>query len=681
MRKINIFALSLLTFTLFSCGKPVEENPDQIIEEEYSISFDRSDYYEIECSLTKAREGEEVNFKINLKTETKIVSSVTVYGEECTKTADFSYKFIMKKEDAHVLVILEDEKVSYPDLKTVMSKVASKRNYTYIINDEIFKTTLTYYYTESAYYVSYSKDQSQYGLAQDLNKDVFEFTLGENEVIPGEAYKGRDGNVINGLWENAIISFADLNINNLTDVVSEDNIYLIEDGQNKTILAYLAGYGDYYALEFVTVKVEVTGDSSFKTIVHFEPENPDYVGDAICQIYDIDSTEIPYIEEYILSGGGAKVDESLAIIEDTLKKIKALKNYTIKVSKNDVPTFVDTFTESYFYSKNLSNDSSSKGHIVLKNAIYNYQIKNNVVVKGNEITYSSSDHADLWANSSSSFKNFSNISLNNITFQLGEDGKYFVNGDDQYSFMSTIYYLVHSGEAFPSINTTQDKVVINDFDDNHISLSYFKNDGNVYTLLVDTFSTSKIDEVDEFITSFDSFDENDLSKLQEVFANLKDSKNYSLSFTNTFGSFATYKKNKYEISYKEDEYILTCTNDETLSYSYKVEDGKVVKYTKDADKNDVKEETSYSSLWEDKVFPSFKDYEESMLVGKIHIDGTYEIISSDFVKFIGSLVYITTSDFSNDFTKVAISLKETEKEVTLTSQSNRNGGFTLVIKY
>ena len=225
---------------------------------------------------------------------------------------------------------------AYPSLREVMTNISALNNYTYSMYDEIFDMTTNMYYTENAYYVDYvnpSIDSAvDYGYAEDSKGQVFSFAIEDDEIVPGDYYRTATGNIVTGLWANAIISFADFNINAFADTPSADNHYQITDDSNKLLFAALAGYGDVYVMPYVTVEVEVTGENSFISTVTFTPEGNDkYTGSCYGTFQAIGETVIPHIDEYIANGGSAATNDADSLIS-VLQTLKDSNNYTLEVT-------------------------------------------------------------------------------------------------------------------------------------------------------------------------------------------------------------------------------------------------------------------------------------------------------------------------------------------------------------
>ena len=698
MKKITLCTLSVITFSMLmgitGCGESTStpltsenttaqdttQEPTSIEKQAHAITFTESENFSVECELSEAKEGETVSFKIVVDNDYTEITSVKVYENVLTADDNGVYSFTMQDKETQVTIEFEDTRVQQPTIKQVITNLAAKRNYSYFLEDKIFNTETKYYFTEKAYYYTYSKDNSSLGLAEDLNGDVFKFALGENDIIEGEAKKDNNGNVVNGLWANAILSFADFNIDALSDEPNLDNTYIIEDDANKLLFAAFAGYADAFVLPYITVSVEVLSAYTFVSTVHFEPEgNSTYSGDCIGTVTAVDETTIPYIDAYIQNGGGAKLSESEAILE-ILRKIKESKNYKVSVKKGENDTYVDYFTEDYFYSDNLLTPSSSKGHISIAGSIYNFTIVDGEVKLGDEITITdSANKTDVWANSSNTFKNLATINLSDISLVKGEDDKYVLNG--QVSPMTSLFNLVHAGGWFATVDKDKDKVVFEEFDRHHVVYTYVRADGTKYTVTIDNIGSTSIEKVDEFKEANKDFDPQDMSKLSSILAGLKDSKSYSINFTSGFGAFSGLSTNSYNITFSETEYVSTCTNKAELSYTLKEENGVVNKYTKDSSNNDVVEATAYTSLWSGEAFKSFKDFDETTLKGKHNFDGTYTITSAETVTLLGNIVYITSASFPTNFSSAKVTIDEEAKTLTITGSSGFYGNYSMVVNY
>ena len=106
------------------------------------------------------------------------------------------------------------------------------------------------------------------------------------------------------MWFTTIVSFVDIEIGLLPDNPIEGHKYLIEDATNKLLISALAGYGDTVLQSYIDVYIEITSNTTFKTIVHTARLTGDYIGYAIGEVTNVGTTTIPEIEAILLNDGG-----------------------------------------------------------------------------------------------------------------------------------------------------------------------------------------------------------------------------------------------------------------------------------------------------------------------------------------------------------------------------------------
>lgn len=499
-----------------------------------------------------------------------------------------------------------------PSLQQVMRNIAELKKYTYTMNDEIFDMTTNIYYTEKAYYVDYinpSNDSAvPFGYAEDNSNQVFEFIIEDNQVVPGDFCRNQQGSVISGLWDNAIISFADFNIDAFSNQVSEDNTYKITDDANKLLFAVLAGYGDVYVLPYIEVSVEVTSETSFISTVTFTPDNPNYTGSCVGELHSIGETEIPYIDEYIENGGSAKVDLSENLIS-VLQTLKNDNNYTLEVTNSSNSNhYIDTVTSDYYYSDNKLTPSLSKGYLNLANSAYNFTLEGNQVVIGSEITYSSSTSHSFWDNVSS-IHNFKNINLSNLSLEEVEGGLKLSNN---VSVLTSLYDLVHTVNYFPVVNAETDYALFTSISDTKLEFDLHIESEATFHVVITNINTTKNDVIESYIEENKDFDSSDISKLIETFTSIKDSKNYKIVLENKFSTFAPNlnKIGNIEINVSETNYLVKNLSDETKSYGYKMNEGKLTRYTL-VDGEEVLGDTYDGDMLENDVFTSLNNLDTS----------------------------------------------------------------------
>lgn len=100
--KIGILPL-ISCFYLSSCGDEVVDETG----EEYTITYKESDYYKISDLPSKAKEGDEVDFKVESTSVFYTIESVLANGEKVSESGP-GYSFTMPKEDVTITITLSD---------------------------------------------------------------------------------------------------------------------------------------------------------------------------------------------------------------------------------------------------------------------------------------------------------------------------------------------------------------------------------------------------------------------------------------------------------------------------------------------------------------------------------------------------------------------------------------------
>lgn len=566
-----------------------------------------------------------------------------------------------------------------PSLQQVMRNIAELKNYTYTMNDEIFDMTTNIYYTEKAYYVDYinpSNDSAvPFGYAEDNSNQVFEFIIEDNQVVPGDFYRNQQGSVISGLWDNAIISFADFNIDAFSNQVSEDNTYKITDDANKLLFAVLAGYGDVYVLPYIEVSVEVTSETSFISTVTFTPDNPNYTGSCVGELHSIGETEIPYIDEYIENGGSAKVDLSENLIS-VLQTLKNDNNYTLEVTNSSNSNhYIDTVTSDYYYSDNKLTPSLSKGYLNLANSAYNFTLEGNQVVIGSEITYSSSTSHSFWDNVSS-IHNFKNINLSNLSLEEVEGGLKLSNN---VSVLTSLYDLVHTVNYFPVVNAETDYALFTSISDTKLEFDLHIESEATFHVVITNINTTKNDVIESYIEENKDFDSSDISKLIETFTSIKDSKNYKIVLENKFSTFAPNLNEigNIEINVSETNYLVKNLSDETKSYGYKMNEGKLTRYTL-VEGEEVLGDTYDGDMLENDVFTSLNNLDTSSFKADATLQDEYIVTDSATIEFIANLLTFPSSDFMTYISKLTLEVVS-ESSISIIGTTSFYGSFSAVI--
>lgn len=563
-------------------------------------------------------------------------------------------------------------KEQYPSIKEVMLNLSTKKNYTYFLEDKILNNTTEYRFTEKAYYYSYSgREGDSKGYAQS-DEGVFSFTINDGEVVPGTLERNSSGEKLTSLWDQCILSFADFRFDALPSEENEDNIYEITDDSNKTLFAAFAGYADAFVLPYVTVSVEVTGEDSFISTVHFAPDNQSYVGDCIGTVKDISITSIPEIEKYLSEGKGPKSEDESFI--ELLTFLKEARKYKVSVKSTSVD-YSYIFNDKYYYFKNNSA-STDKGYIVCGPDIYRFNIKDNEVALGKEIdSYSSSyERDDLWNQLSSSFKSFMNLNLSSADVTYDESSKSYSMAYS-FSIYNTFYGLLNTS-SFASPSET-DTLVFSSVGKDSFHFTY-THSSVVYEADVTGIGTASDSLLDSFYDKYKDFDSSDISLLISKIKTIADSKNYTIELTNNFSSFAsTLKTGNATIRFTDSDYYYQNTTDDSKSIGYKNEEDKIYSYrlvdSVETDKTEVKAISLYS------CFSSLSDLLLTGLTGSRSISGTYTIDSDDFISTIADILRLDSASLVSYV--ASLSLSFTDTTLTITGTTSFYGSFTAVINY
>lgn len=544
--------------------------------------------------------------------------------------------------------------VQYPSIQDVMRGLSEKRNYTFTMEDGIFDMTTDMYFTEKAYYVDY-KDATlesavPFGYAEDADGSVFEFALNGDQVTPGEYLRSNSGEVIKDLWANAIISFADFNIDALPSTPTEDNVYPITDDANKTLFALLSGYGDAFVLPYVTVTAEVISEDAFKVIIHFAPDNEQYTGDCVCTVRDIGTTKIPGIDEYLAEGGKGTQDTDQTLL-DVLQKLKSDGNYTIE-STSPSTHYVDTVTADYYYSDNKNTPASSKGYINLGEHAYNFTMPDGKVQIGSEITYTSSTSKSFWDNVSS-IHNLSTLNLSDFAVEETSDGLKLTNN---VSVLNSFYNLVHSTSFFPSVNVSTDYLLFTSVSDTALSFTLHIEAEADFTVTISNIGTTKDEAIESFIEENKNFDKNDISGLTNAVNSLA-SGNYTIALDNKFSAFANdlASVGSLNIAVSSDDYFITNLTDEKDSYGYKMIDGTLSKYAYEEGQQIVVD-TFEGTMEDNDVFLTLKDIDFAGLDITHNIGGTYTLKGADGLTAIANLLTLPTGAFTTYLSSLTLSV-------------------------
>ncbi len=555
-----------------------------------------------------------------------------------------------------------------PSLKAVMTNLAGLRNYTYELEDQIFDVTTTFRYTEKAFYYQPSQKEhggDPYGYAQSQNNEVFSFVIENDAVVPGYALKNSDGSYKTSLWDEAIISFSDFNLDAFTDKVNVTNTYEITDDANKLLFALLAGYGDTFAMEFVSVKVEVISENAIKTILHFEPgDNQKYTGDCIGIIKEIGTTTIPEIEEYLEDGNGPKVadaDDVLAF----LARVKESHQFKVEVTSSS-KHFIDIFTENYYYSFNEMNESDEKGYIVVNNHIYQFKLQGDKVLPIAEITYTTDDHSSLWAQNV--LKSLNDINLTDFAGTLQDDGTILL--EYNVSIMNSLYSLTHDSSFFFFVNQG-DSIVFAKMEDDSLTYTYNLYTGSSVTVTISEVGSAKNDIVESNIESgIEIIDPNDISKLKEQLGKLAEAQEYDIDVVEQNMSFepATgFKAGNKHISYTENSYYQQNLTDNTKSKGYAEDETGIYQLGADKTKGAYVEEDGVvlKGLYASNLFATFASLDLDNIQAEQQMDGSFKVSDSNTIATFFEIAGYDGSVAITYYDSCLITISDTAITITL----------------
>lgn len=585
-------------------------------------------------------------------------SSSTKDSSSSLSSSDSTLDSTLSSPDSSSSSVVEQ----LPDLKTVMTNLASLRNYTYTLEDEIFDVTTTFRYTEKAYYYNPSKEEhggTAYGYAQSNDDEVFEYTIVDGEIVPEEALRNTNGQIVTDLWNQAIISFYDFNIEAFPSVATEDNTYEITDSANKLLFSLLAGYGDAFVSDYITVTVEVLSENTIRSVVHFEPDNPNYVGDCIGVVGDVGTTTIPEIEAYLEAGLGPKEDTNADFVA-LLEKLKATKKYHLQL-ETGTNTYGIDFNDSYYLQQNMTTDTTKRGALVLGEAIYSFTMTDSKVAIREEITYSSStaEKTDLWHQFS--FNNFSIINLSDLALTENEDGTFTL--EDNTSVLSTFLAISYPDAFFPSVNET-DYVLFSDIQEDGFRYRYHSETLGDATGIVSGISTHSNPTVEAFIEANKDFDPEDLTALQAMLDKLSQAKNYTIDLTNNFSAFVpALSTGNALLTFTEDAYYYANEKDDTLSLGYREKEDGIYSFKLVDDMVSEETKTEANALYGQNLFASFSDYDYANIDGKRNFDDTYTITDSSFIQAIGEICRLDAS-FSSTVSSMTLALGENSLSIT-----------------
>jgi len=557
-------------------------------------------------------------------------------------------------------------------LQEIMTKYQTIRNYTYTIHDEIFNVDTILRYTEKAYYyqpLASEHSGNPIGYAEN-ETGVFTYVINEDKTVTfGNYSTDSKGNYIHDLWNTKIVSFYDIQLNSLPSIPesTNKNLYKITDNVNKLIISGLAGYGDSVVQEYIDVYIELTSNNTFKTIVSTTRLPGQYSGNVYGEFSEVGSTEIPEIQEVLDNNGGPEVLDNVLI--DVLKKYQMAKNYSVKVS--GALNYEDRFTIRNYYSKNLDNDTLSKGYAGSEDGVFKYTLENGEVKAGELISNGSGGYFDSIWNGLPNFYNFSLLNLSTLNYSK-EGNKYIIKD------ISTIYTFALVSHVDANIAYNENNTLILEIDGDIINYKL-----NVQTLgeingkIYDVFNT-KITEIETYIANgggplvYEDIDSN----AKELLVSLTKARNYTLKIKSTYVSgnykpFENVQKFTNTVYFKEssEDNIGYIQKDEGVFSFSKVNDSLVLG-------EKVKEEGSF--LWASDLFKGLNTLSTSELNSKKIADLTYSITDNTNKNAIYVLAGFNQYDLMFSAKSVTFKINDVDtKSITFTIDVGDKGIITI----
>ena len=553
-------------------------------------------------------------------------------------------------------------------LKDLMTAYKLMGNYTYTIIDEIFDVTSTLRYTPKAYYYEPSKTEhggEAYGYAEN-SRGVFTYKIEDGEVVLGDYITSASGSYVKDMWFTTIVSFVDIEIGLLPDEPVEGHKYLIEDATNKLLISALAGYGDTVLQSYIDVYIEITSNTTFKTIVHTARLSGDYIGCAFGVISNVGSTIIPEIEELLLNDGGPELlDEELL---NFLKKLKEGRNY--KITTEGSVNYVDSYTARNYYSKNNDDDSLSKGYATSSDGVFKYTIKDGEVQPGEVINDGSNGVFDVFWGKLPNFFSFESLNLSLLTYTKTNDVYNITNT----SIIGTFADITHIGSGSVDEKSTL-KVTLTD-----TSLSFVLVAGDqTVNGLIDSIGTTSIPEIEEFMKNgggpleYQSIDD----KGRSFINSLSKAKNYTLDIVSTYPSNSFTLEKKYTSSA-----YYQASSKEGQSFGYYEQDDGIYEFTYNNDsivKGNKQGDGYY--VWSSNLFKSFKNIDSTTVQGKKISENTYTITDNNTKNEIYQLAGFSIYDLMFISKGITLTITdETKLECVIKIDLGTSGSVTITSK-
>lgn len=542
-------------------------------------------------------------------------------------------------------------------LKEVMEKYKQLGNYTYTVIDEVLNVETTLRYTKYAYYYSPSQEEhggQACGYAEN-STGVFSYVINDDSsVTMGQYITDSFGNYIHYMWLNTIISFLDIEINDLPEACI-NNVYQITDSNNKLLISGLCGYGDMVLQSYIDVYIELLSNDTFRTIVHTARLTEGYQGYIYGYISNVGTTSIPEIQAILDEDGGPDLlDEALL---DFLKRLNSSKNYTVELSGKK--NYIDRFTVRNYYSQNLDDDSLSKGYASSESGVFKYTLVDGTVKAGELISNGYGGYFDSIWNGLPNFNSFATLNLSRITYTKKND-KYIITDS------SVIY-------TFSMLSHVDESLAMNE--NNILELS-IENDTLLYTLninglgiingIVKNISTTSIKEIEDYIANgggpitYEDLD----SEARSLLSSLTKARNYTISIESNFtsNSFKMIKKFTPKAYYQEYE-----GQDNNIGYIEK-DDG-IYSFSKENDSLVLKEKVRSEGtfLWATDLFKGMNKLDTSSLSGKKLAPNLYSIDDNTNKNYLYEIATFTQYDLMFYSKGVSFEIKNQElQEVTFT---------------
>lgn len=568
-----------------------------------------------------------------------------------------------------------------PSLREVMQKIVELRNYTYEITDQIFNVTTTLRYTENAYYYQPSQKEhggDPYGYAQATNGDIFRYVIENSAIVPESAMRDKDGKKLANLYDEALISLADINPENLTDIATTDNMYEITDPVAKKVISALAGYGIDEIDQYVTVKIEVISKTEIKTYVTFDTGNEQYKGDSIGVIKNIGSTEIAEIADYIASGKGALVSDADKIAA-ILAEYKESEEYKIEVESSS-KHYVDLFHEDYYYSSDALNATDQKGYLALKGKFYQFTIVDGKVAVSSEAQITDHNNLTIWAQNF--FTSLNNINLSLFYGQTQEDKTVKINYNA--SIMNTLAGLTHyKGSLGYGYNVSENDVVVFEplKDDKTLVYTYTTSDGQTFKVTISSLNNVSNEVIESYITSGgDLPDPNDISGLTNKLQSFVTDGTYNIKVTDAISAFSSFTRtgNK-QISITKNSYYQENENDATKSFGYGEDETGVYKLTDKTTKGEyvLNNGQNVKGLYTSGLVKSLQDLNLTTIQATQNMDGTYAVTDTKFITTLLDIAGFNGASLVVSFSSAKVTVTDTS--VTFVLSTTFYGSVTVVI--